>query len=249
VWQALHTELADEGLTVITVALDASADAARPWVRRAGATHPSLVDTEHRVADLYHVVNVPTVVWIDEAGRIVRPQDVHFVSSEYSAITRFHPRKPTAALRAWVRGEATGYAGDVAADTKVPGEADQEARAAFALAWWLHRQGRTEAAERWFVHAGELAPHDFTIRRGSMPIRGLDPAGPAFFAMTAAWAAAGNAYYLPLPDTATSAEDFEAEPVEALTLEEIRARAAAEAAAAEAAAAGGAEPDGAEPEG
>ena len=43
------------------------------------------------------------------------------------------------------------------------------------MAWWLAQQGRNEAAERWFVRAGELAPHDFNIRRGSMPIRGIDP--------------------------------------------------------------------------
>ena len=223
-WQEIHEELGTEGLAVITVAIDRSPDDARPYIERAKATHPSLIDTEHRVADLYNMVNVPTVVWIDESGRIVRPQDVHYVSPEFSSITKFHPRKPLAALRAWVRGEAPAYTGDVTADTKVPTEADQEARAAFALGWWLAQQGREDAAERWFVHAGELAPHDFMIRRGSMPIRGIDPSGPAFFAMTQEWRDQGKPYYLPLEDTATSNEDFEVEPIEMLTLEEIRRR-------------------------
>ena len=102
-WQAVHEELAPVGLSVITIAIDASLAAPRPYVRAAGATHPSLVDTEHRVADLYNFVNVPTVLWIDETGRIVRPNDVHYVSNEYSSYTRFHPRKPLQALRAWVR--------------------------------------------------------------------------------------------------------------------------------------------------
>lgn len=221
-WQAIHEELAAQGLAVLTVAIDSSLDAPRPYVD--GATHPSLVDTEHRVADLYNMVNVPTVVWIDEAGCIVRPQDVHYVSNELASITRFHNRKPLAALRAWVRGEAAAYPGDVVADTKVATESDQEARAAFALAWWLSQQGREVAAERWFVRAGELAPHDFTIRRGSMPIRGIDPAGPAFFQMMGDWAAAGNAYYLPLPDTATSADDYDAEPITEMSLEQLRRR-------------------------
>jgi hypothetical protein len=209
---------------VLTVAIDRSVDAARPSIEAAGATHPSLIDTEHRVADLYNMVNVPTTVWIDETGRIVRPQDVHFVSNDLASITKFHNRKPLAALRAWVRGEAPAYAGDPLSDLKLPTERDQEARAAFALAWHLAQTGRADAAERWFVRAGELAPHDFNIRRGSMPIRGLDPSGPDFMRMTAEWRAAGHDYYLPLPDTATSAEDWELEPIEDLTLDQIRQR-------------------------
>ncbi len=39
------------------------------------------------------------------AGRIVRPDDVDDVSTEYSAITRFHPRTAIATLRGWLRGE------------------------------------------------------------------------------------------------------------------------------------------------
>jgi hypothetical protein len=54
------------------------------------------------------------------------------------------------------------------------------------------------------VRAGELAPHDFTIRRGSMPIRGVDPMGPAFFEMYSEWAQAGKPYYQPLEETAKS---------------------------------------------
>jgi len=46
---------------VITVALDKTADDARPWIEGAAPTHPTLIDTRHVMADLYNVVNVPTV--------------------------------------------------------------------------------------------------------------------------------------------------------------------------------------------
>ncbi len=220
-WQDLHVELGPEGLTVITVALDTDPEDARPYIEAAGATHPSLIDVDKRVADLYNMVNVPTVVWIDEQGRIVRPNDVHYVADTFSSVTRFHPRKPIAALRAWVHGEAPAFSGDVTAHLDLPTATDQEARAHYALGWWFTRNGEDERAERWFRSAGELAPHDFTIRRGSMPLRGIDPAGPEFFAMTSAWRKAGNQYYVPLPDTATSAEDFDAEPVPELRLEDL----------------------------
>ena len=35
-----------------------------------------------------------------------------------------------------------------------------------------------------------------------MPIRGIDPAGPDFFAMVGDWVKAGNSYYLPQADLA-----------------------------------------------
>ncbi len=50
---------------MITVALDRGPDDARPWIEAATPTHPSLIDTRHVLADLYNIVNVPTVVWIE----------------------------------------------------------------------------------------------------------------------------------------------------------------------------------------
>jgi hypothetical protein len=202
VWQALYAELRDRGFVVITVALDRSADDARPWIEKAAPAHPALIDTEHTLADLYNIVNVPTVLWIDERGRIVRPNDVVFGTDTFKHLTGLDSARPLAALRAWVRGETAGFAPKEArALQTLPTAADQLARAEFGLADWLWRRGRPEAAERHFVRAGELAPHDFTIRRGSMPIRGLDPMGPKFREMRDAWVGAGQPYYRPLPDT------------------------------------------------
>lgn len=187
---------------VVTVALDCTADDARPWIEAARPTHPSLVDPRHLLADLYNVVNVPTVFWIDERGRIVRPNDVAFGSDTFKHLTGLSSALHLDALRAWVRGEAAALsAEEVRRHQPLPTEADQQARAEFGLGQWLWTQGRTAAAERHFVRAGELAPHDFTIRRGTMPMRGIDSMGPQFREMRQAWAAAGQPYYRPLPDT------------------------------------------------
>src|ERR1700756_3797041 len=51
------------------------AEHARQWIEQANARYWCLIDTEHRVSDLYGMVNVPQAVWIDEAGRIVRPPE------------------------------------------------------------------------------------------------------------------------------------------------------------------------------
>ena len=147
------------------------------------------------------MVNVPTVVWIGEHGRIVRPNDVAFGSDAFRTLTGIDSAKHISALRAWVRGEAPPQsAAEIRSLQTLPGRADQEARAEFGLGFWLFQEGRKEAAERHFLRGGELARYDFMIRRGSLPIRGIDPMGPEFARMLGAWTAAGNPYYRPLPD-------------------------------------------------
>jgi hypothetical protein len=185
----------------MTVALDRSADDAIPWIDAARPTHPSLIDTRHIVADLYNMVNVPTVVWIDERGRIVRPNDVAFGSDTFRRITGIEAARHHELLRSWVRGTLAVLPEDrVRALQTVPTESDQLARAEFAVGQWLVERNRLDAAAGHFEKAGELAPHDFTIRRGTMPIRGIDPMGPQFRAMLQEWTGAGRSYYRPLPE-------------------------------------------------
>ena len=200
-WQTLYEELADSNFVVITVAMDKTADDARPWIEAAKPTHPSLIDSQHLVADLYNMVNVPTIVWIDEEGRIARPNDVAFGRDTFKAITGVDSAKHMDALRAWVRGEAPAMTPDTVRSLRSSTTRQhQEARAEFGLAFWLYEQGRSEAAERHFLRGGELAPDDFMIRRGSMPMRGIDPMGPVFAKMLDEWQSAGHSYYLQLPD-------------------------------------------------
>ena len=197
----MYEELRGHGFTVITVAVDKSPDDARPWIEAAKPTHPSLIDTTHALADLYNIVNVPTILWIDERGHIVRPNDVAFGTDTFKHITGLTAATHLAALRAWVCGEARALPeARIRALQTLPTDDDQRARAEFGLGEWLFNRGRTEAAARHFAKAGELAPHDFTIRRGTMPMRGIDPMGPQFREMLGSWVKAGNPYYRPLAE-------------------------------------------------
>ncbi len=184
---------------MLTVALD-RADDARRWIERAAPTHPSLVDEAHVVADRYHMVNVPTVVWIDEDGRIARPNDVAFTSEQGGKYAGVSTAEQMELLRRWVAGDLRPpQPAELRARMAAPAPDAQLARAHFGLGWWLYTQGRVGAANRHFGVAGELAPDDFTIRRGTMRFREADPFGPEFMQMVADWHAAGNSYYLPLP--------------------------------------------------
>ena len=65
-WQALYEELGGQDFIPISVAFDESPDAARPYIEKANPQHPSLIDTEHVVAHRYGMINVPTVVFIED---------------------------------------------------------------------------------------------------------------------------------------------------------------------------------------
>jgi hypothetical protein len=167
----------------ITVALDRREDV-RPYLERARPTHPALVDEHHVVADLYHFVNVPSIVWIDPEGRICRPVDNQFGTDTFTQFTGKRSGPYLDLIRAWVRRGDGAIGADAARRlTPLPDAGAQLARAFRALAWHLHQTGRPDAAERHFARAGELSPSDWTIRRGSMPLRGQNPFGPDFFAL------------------------------------------------------------------
>lgn len=75
-WQTLRTELHPLGVEIVTVSLElGSAEESRPFIEAAQAEHPSLLDPGHQLGELFGVVNIPNVIWIDEAGVIVRPAE------------------------------------------------------------------------------------------------------------------------------------------------------------------------------
>ena len=77
---------------MVSVALDTGGvEAAAPWIDRAKTTHPALIDAAHVLDELLGIVNVPSGVWIDEDGMIVRPPEPAFP---------WRPRQPTEELLA-----------------------------------------------------------------------------------------------------------------------------------------------------
>ena len=184
---------------VISVAVDRAEDA-RSWIERASPSHPSLIDEDHRLGELYNMVNVPTVVWIDEEGRIARPNDVAFTTERGGRYARVSTEDQMAVLRAWVSGDRPDPSAEQLESQVAPASIEsQTARAHFGLGWWLYQQGRLDSARKEFDIAAELAPDDFMIRRGTMRYFGSDPFGPEFVEMVKNWRDQGHHYYLPLP--------------------------------------------------
>jgi hypothetical protein len=195
--------------------MDASVSAARPWIEAARPTYPCLIDNDHRVAELYHMVNVPQAVWIDEAGRIVRPTEsagayegframdraTRKVPDEVAAITSRAKRTYVDAVRDWVlRGPASTHAfrpEAALAHLAVPDEDVARAHAHFRLGQHLLRRGRPDEARAQFAEARRLHPDSWNIWRQTAPVdeRGL-AAGPEFWARVDALGS--RRYYAPV---------------------------------------------------
>ena len=187
-WQELRAELHDDGLEVVTVALDsAGPEAARPWIERARPEHPALIDEHHRLDELFGIVNVPSGVWIDEAGVIVRPPEPAFAArpdwdegidgdaTEYQRRTLaleeqllVEDEKYVTAVRDWTRhGADSRYAltpEEVLARSRPRSRAESEAAAHFGLGTHLQRQGHDADAVEHFRAAHRLQPDNWTYR-------------------------------------------------------------------------------------
>ncbi|HZP28851.1 MAG TPA: redoxin domain-containing protein [Acidimicrobiia bacterium] len=186
-------------MATIAVALDEDADAVRQWAvdePPVPLTYPVLVDRDHVLAESYGVVNVPTTVWIDEAGRIARPPAIALADDKFKEFTRIESGAHHAALRRWVRdGTPPMTAAEIRAHADPPTDELRLARAERRLAMYLLRAGAPDLAAAHLARALELAPMDFTINRGSMPVRGLDPFGQEFFDFWQRWEDAGRPGY------------------------------------------------------
>jgi len=188
VWQELRTELHPRGLEIVTVALDATAEAPRPHIERAAPDHPSLIDAGHLVDELFGITNVPMSVWIDETGTIVRPPEPAFpvrraatgeipsgisprmaATLEEARKIRIDPEQYVAALRDWVEhGPESRYAlspDEVIARSRPRPLAEGEAAAHFELGQYLYGAGHGDDAVRHFRAAHRLQPDNWTYRR------------------------------------------------------------------------------------
>lgn len=235
VWQAIYEELRGQNFVVIAIALDSAGPAAARaaieadgpppelapvaknlmgwdddiWSRAGRPTYPCLIDEQHVVAELYDMVNVPTAVWIDEKGRIVRPPEsggsndafrkmdpATFALPEDAAASGRKARSVYVnALRDWVKnGERSRHAyklKEAIHRTRMPTDAAALATAWFRLGKYFHEKRDLAAAQKYLKKAVALRPESWNFRRQTYVL--ADPAltgqlnaQPEFFADVAA---------------------------------------------------------------
>lgn len=200
-WQALRSELKPKGLELVAVGLDVlGAAGCREFIEAAKPEHPSLIDQHHVLANLYGVINIPSSVWIDEQGMIVRPAEAapappsdgpgmelpqgdipqRFLEMGGEAMKiQASPEDYHAALRDWVeKGAASQFAHDpqTVIERSRPRSADVSlGHAHFELATELELQGHHAAAIEHFREAHRLVPDSWTFRRQAWSLeKGID---------------------------------------------------------------------------
>lgn len=179
--------------------------------------YPCLIDERHSLGEALGIVNVPTAVWIDEDGMIVRPPEVPGATDAFRSMnfqTREVPKERAAdgrirrqvyvdALRDWIdRGRASEH-------VLAPDEVRRRMRgldpnaslaaAHFRLGVWLTRHGERDAGQRAFETAVSLEPEAWRFRRQKIVLS--DPALTGQLAATPefwqAVQALGDRYYYP----------------------------------------------------
>jgi hypothetical protein len=159
------------------------------YIERANPDHPTLIDEAHVMDELFGIVNVPSGVWIDEKGMIVRPPEPAWSREQsYGEIEvpedatpeiaeliqlvnglRIESRPYMAALRDWVdKGSDSEFA--LSPDEVIRRSRPQPPESAlgaahFEMGQHLHRAGHAEDAVAHFRQAHELQPDNWTYKR------------------------------------------------------------------------------------
>ena len=183
---------------MIAVAIDEAVDTISNYIANDtdGIDYPVLIDADHVVSELYAISNVPTVVLIDEDDNIVHPNWNAYSTNTFIDFHGIDAEAQLEAIRRWVRtGETMLDASEVRGAVDDLTDDEERAKLHFRLATHLRNAGDDVGAERHFEIAGALAPHDWTIRRASMPLRGGNPFGDEFFELVAEYTAAGQPYH------------------------------------------------------
>ena len=165
---------------MIGIAVDESAAVITPHAE--GVTFPILLDRDHLVCEALAISNIPTILWVDEENHIVVPNLETFGTDTFIEFTGVSSEPHKELVRAWVREGVVPLSRQEAAAAVI----DLTEEEALAHLHWriganLVRAGESDRGH--FDRAGELAPHDFTVRRSALPLVGKNPFGDDFFEM------------------------------------------------------------------
>lgn len=174
------------------------ADGCRDAIGAANADYPSLIDQHHTLANKFGVINIPSGIWINEDGVIVRPAETapalrpgdgapnievppEMPDRLKDMMTQAQkingdPQSYDTALRDWIeKGAQSKYAlspDEVIARSRPRDANVAKGHAHFEIASHLEAGGHHDDAIPHFRKAHELVPNSWTFRRQAWSLEG-----------------------------------------------------------------------------
>ena len=162
----------EQGFEIIAVAQDTGGEAAAgEWYDRANLTYTTLLDVTHQVSSLYNLVNVPSGVWIDEAGQIQRINEGTYAKTHQfgTPATTFGIDAYTPAVRDWVANGAESQhvwpPEQVVAQIRPRTSDEALAEPTFTLGAYFFDQGNEALARVYWERAQQLYPDNWSFHR------------------------------------------------------------------------------------
>jgi tetratricopeptide (TPR) repeat protein len=147
-------------------------------------TYTVLIDEKHIVSKLYNMVNVPTGVWINEKGRIVRPNEVAFVDDRFKKFSGLDSEPYLNALKDWVeKGDKSAYVmseDHLREKLTAPDPSIAQAAAEFGLGEQLFKSGHQTEAIVHFKEAQRLNPKSWNYKRQAYALTSEKDYGTTF---------------------------------------------------------------------
>jgi len=152
-------------------------DAGR-WITAAKPDFTALIDEKKIVTQRYGMVNVPTGVWIDERGRIVRPNEVAFIDDRFKSFTKMDSAPYIEAIRDWVQNGSKSVfvlsESELKARLKPRNDERTHADVEFALGEYLYKAGKSADAIPHFKEAQRLDPDNWNYKRQAWALADAD---------------------------------------------------------------------------
>ena len=188
---------------------------AGPWITAANPTYIALIDDKHLVTKLYNMVNVPTGVWIDESGKVVRPNEVAFVDDRFKNFSGLDSAPYLNALRDWIeKGSQSKYVMSPERLREKLAVNDPNitlAAAEFGLGEQLYKSGHLTEAIPHFKEAQRLNPKSWNYKRQAYALSDAKRDYGTTFMDEVQKAGGSKVYYTP-PELATPSNPKDKQP-------------------------------------
>jgi hypothetical protein len=170
VWQRIYEEINDDNFVIISAAQDTGGEQAAGKVfDNAKVTYTAIIDEDHTISTLFNLVNVPSGVWIDEQGKIMRIDEGNYTKEHKLGAIEFGSNDYVPALKDWLaKGAESKYvwtAKEVGERIIARTPDAERAEPAFKLGVYFHRKDNEAKANQWWEESQQLNPDSWNFHR------------------------------------------------------------------------------------